>query len=240
MPQSPALANLLRRLPILIILLAAVIGFFFLRDHLGFDALARNHHALTAFRDSHYMLAAGVFMAIYVVIVGCSLPGGTIATLVGGFLFGIFPGGAFNVIAATLGAIAVFMAARAGFGADIARRMEQRGGAAARLQTALHKNEIPVLLMMRLVPALPFFLANLIPAFTGTSLSRFAATTFVGIIPGTLVFTSVGAGLSEVFARGGTPDLGIIFTAPVLLPLLGLAALAALPMIVKAVRGKDA
>jgi hypothetical protein len=61
-------------------------------------------------------------------------------------------------------------------------------------------------------------------------------TTFFGIIPAGFVFTSVGAGLGEVFARGGTPDLGILFTPPVLLPILGLAALAALPMILKAFR----
>ncbi len=235
----PLNSSLMRRLPILLILLTAVAGFFFLRDQLGFAALARNHLALTAFRDGHYLAAVAAFIGVYVVIVGCSLPGATVATLVGGYLFGIFPGGAFNVIAATLGAVVVFLAARAGFGADVARQIAARGGAAARLQSALRENEIPVLLMMRLVPALPFFLANLIPAFTGTRLSRFAATTFVGIIPGTLVFTSVGAGLSGVFAHGGTPDLGIIFTAPVLGPLLGLAALAALPMIIKAWRGKD-
>ena len=61
----------------------------------------------------------------------------------------------------------------------------------------------------------------------------------LGIIPGALVFTSVGSGLGEVFARGETPDLGIIFTAPILLPMLGLAVLAALPMLLKALRKRD-
>jgi hypothetical protein len=68
----------------------------------------------------------------------------------------------------------------------------------------------------------------------------FAVTTAVGIVPGALVFTSVGAGLGEVFARGEAPDLSIIFTTPVLLPLLGLAALSALPMVIKALRRKEA
>jgi uncharacterized membrane protein YdjX (TVP38/TMEM64 family) len=89
---------------------------------------------------------------------------------------------------------------------------------------------------MRLVPLVPFVLANLIPAFTGSSLTRYAVTTVFGIIPGALVFTSVGSGLGEVFERGETPDLGIIFSPPVLLPLLGLAALSALPMVLKALR----
>jgi uncharacterized membrane protein YdjX (TVP38/TMEM64 family) len=90
-----------------------------------------------------------------------------------------------------------------------------------------------MLLTMRLIPVVPFFVANLIPAFVGVPLWRFAVTTFLGIIPGAVVYTSVGAGLGEVFARGETPDLGIIFAPHVLFPILGLAALAALPMVLK-------
>jgi uncharacterized membrane protein YdjX (TVP38/TMEM64 family) len=63
-------------------------------------------------------------------------------------------------------------------------------------------------------------------------------STFLGIIPGAVVYTSVGAGLGQVFARGETPDLGIIFEPQILLPLLGLAALALVPVILKALRGK--
>ena len=62
--------------------------------------------------------------------------------------------------------------------------------------------------------------------------------TLLGITPGALVFTSVGAGLGAVFAAGETPDLGIIFEPQVLLPLLGLAALSALPLLIKAVKGR--
>ena len=225
-----------RKIPFLLIVGAAGIGAFALRDQLSFAALAENREALLAYRDANYGLAVLGFMAAYALIVALSLPGATVATLAGGFLFGIFPGAAVNVVAATIGAVAVFLAARAGFGRGVAARIEAGGGAAARLQAGLRENEWSVLLLMRLVPAVPFFLANLIPAFVGTSLWRFAVTTFVGIIPGGVVYTSVGAGLGDVFARDGTPDLGIIFTAPVLLPILGLAALAAVPLVIKAVR----
>ncbi|MCF8485989.1 MAG: VTT domain-containing protein [Rhodobacteraceae bacterium] len=231
-PPSPWI----KRLPILAIALAAVVGAFTLRDHISFDALAQNREALIAFRDGNFLLASLAFIGAYVVIVAFSLPGATIATLTGGFLFGLFPGVLYNVLGATFGAVAVFLAARAGFGADMAAKLEQKGGAAARLQQGLRENEWSVLLMMRLVPAVPFFLANLIPAFVGTSLFRFAVTTFFGIMPGALVFTSVGAGLGEVFARGETPDLSIIFAPHVLGPILGLAALSALPILVKRFR----
>lgn len=223
----------LKRLPILAIATVGVLGAIALRDQISFEALASHRETLLAFRDVNVVLASVVFVAVYVLIVGFSLPGGTIATLTGGFLFGLFPGVLYNVGAATLGAMAVFLAARAGFGADVAARISDRGGAAARLQKSLRENEWSALLIMRLVPAVPFFIANLLPAFVGTSLFRFAITTFFGIIPGTLVFTSVGAGLGEVFARGDTPDLQVLFAPHILGPILGLAALSALPIVLK-------
>jgi len=233
MPAPNAHAALLRRLPLIAIVAGAVIGAFALRDQLSFDALAANREALLVYRDAHAVTAVVGFVAVYALIVAFSLPGATVATLTGGFLFGLFPGVIYNVVAATLGAVAVFLAARAGIGAAASRRIAERGGAAARLQSGLQDNQWSVLLLMRLVPAVPFFLANLIPAFVGVRADRFAITTFVGIIPGALVFTSVGAGLGEVFARGGTPDLAVVFSWPVLGPLLGLAALSALPLAIK-------
>jgi uncharacterized membrane protein YdjX (TVP38/TMEM64 family) len=235
MPSLQMLSHpIWRKVPILIVLGVAIVGAITLRDQLSFAALADNRERLLAFRDAHYLWAVLGFMAVYMVIVAFSLPGATVATLTGGFLFGLFPGVFLNVTAATLGAIAVFLAARSGFGTAVADKIAKGGGAAARLQAGLRDNEWSVLMIMRLVPAVPFFLANLLPAFVGTRLMPFAVTTFFGIMPGALVYTWVGAGLGEVFARGETPDLSIIFQPYVIGPILGLAALSALPILVKA------
>jgi len=220
-----------RLIPIALILCTAIAGAVFLRERLSFEALAENREALLAYRDAHFLWSSVVFVAVYIVIVGLSLPGATIATLTGGFLFGLFPGTLYNVVAASIGATGIFLAARAGFGATLAKRLQ--GGSASRVQTALRENQWSALLIMRLVPALPFVLANLLPAIVGVRLLPFVVTTFFGIIPATFVFTSVGAGLAEVFERGERPDLAVIFSAPVLLPLLGLAALSALPILLK-------
>jgi uncharacterized membrane protein YdjX (TVP38/TMEM64 family) len=236
-PSSPPSRTWLRRLPILVILAAAIIGAVAFRDDLSFESLARHRETLLAFRDAHYLWAVLAFLAAYVAIVALSLPGGAVATLAGGFLFGLFPGVLYNILGAGTGAVLIFLAARTGFGDALSQRLDKAGGKAAKLQAALRQNEWSALFLMRLVPLVPFFVANLIPAFVGTSLARFAISTFVGIIPGTFVFTSVGSGLGEVFAKGEAPDLGIIFTPPVLLPLLGLAALAALPMLLRAFKG---
>jgi uncharacterized membrane protein YdjX (TVP38/TMEM64 family) len=230
-----------RRL-VLLAALAAVagIGAFAFRDALSFEALAQNREALLAFRDANYSLTVLGFVLAYIAIVAFSLPGATIATLTGGFLFGLFPGVLYNVTAATIGACAIFLAARWGAGARFAERIEAGGGRAKALLKALKENELSVLFLMRLVPALPFFLVNLLPAFAGVSLQRFAATTFFGIMPGGLVYTWVGAGLGEVFARGERPDLGLIFEPQILGPILGLCALAALPILLKAFGRKGA
>lgn len=231
--EQASTAGWMRRLPIIVILVVAVVGAVAFRDVFSLETLSLNRDRLTAFRDAHYALAVFGFLAAYIAIVALSLPGGTVASLCGGFLFGLFPGVLLNVLGAGTGAIAVFLAARSGFGESASRRIAAAGGKAARLQAGLRDNEWSVLFLMRLVPVVPFFLANLIPAFVGTSLWRYAVTTYLGIVPGAVVFTSVGAGLGEVFAKGETPDLGVIFTPPVLLPLLGLALLSALPMLLK-------
>jgi len=217
----------------------AIIGAFTLRDYLSFEALRDNREALTSFRDANYLLTVLVFIGVYIVLVAFSLPGATIATLTGGFLFSTFPGVLFNVVGATIGATLIFLAAKWGLGERLAARMEASEGAIKQIKDGIDENQWSVLFLMRLVPAVPFFVANLIPAMVGVSLSRFVITTFLGIIPGGVVYTSVGAGLGEVFGRGETPDLGIIFEPQILLPILGLCALAALPMVLKLLRKKD-
>ena len=106
-----------------------------------------------------------------------------------------------------------------------------------RMEGGFAENSVSYLLIMRLVPAVPFFVANIAPAFLGARTVTFIWTTLVGIIPGTVVYISVGAGLGTELQSGEVPDLGVIFEWHVLGPLLGLAALAALPAILKAVRG---
>ncbi len=225
--------GIVAKLPILIILAVAIAGFFTLRSYASFDVLAEHRDGLIAYRNAHYFLASLAFIGLYVAITAFSLPGAAVISVTGGFLFGLFPGVLYNVVAATIGASIIFLAARSGFGASLARKMNESGGAAAKLQTALRENEWSMLFIMRLVPIVPFFVANLVPAFTGTRLSRFVISTFIGIIPGALVFTSIGSGVGEVFARGERPDLSILWQPHIIGPILGLAALSALPIFLK-------
>lgn len=238
MTKDDRRSPLIRNLPLIAIVIVAAIGAFTLRDYLTFDTLRENREALLDFRDANYAATVGVFILAYVLIVAFSLPGATIATLTGGFLFATFPGALFNITGATIGATLIFAAARWGLGEKMAEKMNASDGLVRKIKTGIDENQWEMLFLIRLIPAVPFFVANVVPAFVGVSLWRFVVTTFLGIIPGAVVYTSVGAGLGQVFERGETPNLGIIFEPHILLPILGLCALAALPIVLKAVRGK--
>ena len=229
-PAKPILSRLW--LPLALLAVAAL-GWAALGDLLSFEALARHHERLTGWRDAHYLATALGFIAAYAAVVALSLPGATVATLAGGFLFGTFPGTAFNVLAATTGAVAIFLAARWGLGARLAAGLDASEGRIARIKRGMDENQWPMLFTLRLVPVIPFFLANLLPALVGVPLRRYVVSTFLGIIPGGLVYTSVGAGLGQLFAAGEAPDLGVIFEPHILWPLIGLSALSFLPLIWK-------
>ncbi len=203
MTQTPETkSGLARYLPLIVILVVAIVGAFTLKDYLSFDALRDNREALIGFRDSNYLIAVLGFIAIYTAVVAFSLPGATIVTLTGGFLFGTVFGTVFNVTGATVGATLIFLAARYGFGEKLGAKLESSDGAVKKIKDGIDENQWSMLFIIRLVPAVPFFIANLIPAFLEVPLHRYVISTFLGIIPGTLVFTSVGAGLGEVFAKG--------------------------------------
>lgn len=235
-PTQPT-GGFVRHLPLLIILGVAVVGSFVLRDYLGFDTLRDNRVALLAYRDSHFLLMAVGFTLIYVAIVAFSLPGAAVASVTGGFLFGLAAGSILNITAATIGAGLIFVAARWGLGATLSARIDASDGRLSRIRDGLRENEVSVLLLMRLVPAVPFFVANLLPALVGVRFATFMWTTAVGIIPGGVVYTWIGVGVGEVFDRGDTPDLSLLWEPHVIGPILGLCLLAALPMILKALRG---
>ncbi len=227
-----------RVLPIVAILLVALAGAFTLRDVLTFDALRENREALLAFRDQNMGGMAALFVLAYVGIVAFSLPGAAVASVTGGFLFGLAGGTVLNVGSATVGACLIFLAARWGLGTWLTERIEASEGRVQAMKQALRENEIEVLFLMRLIPAVPFFAANLLPALVGVKFRNFVVTTALGIIPGGIVFTWIGVGLGEVLDRWEDPDLSLLWEPHVIGPVIGLCLLAAMPILIKSLRAR--
>lgn len=234
--------SLRKLLPFGLILLGAVAGYIFLGDALSFEALGENREALNAWRDANLFFAIITYTGLYALFVAFSLPGASFLTLGGGLIFGLLAGTLATVTGATVGAVGIFLAAKTGFGDSLRSKLDAQGGDGliSRMRKGIEQDMVSYLLIMRLVPAIPFFIANLAPSFFGVPLRTYVWTTFLGIIPGTAIYTWIGVGLGEVFASGQTPDLSVVTSPAVLGPLLGLAALAALPVLIKAIKGRSA
>jgi uncharacterized membrane protein YdjX (TVP38/TMEM64 family) len=228
--------GLLRFLPLALIaagMAAAILSG--LHRHLGWEALRDARFALLDLVAAHPVAAPAAYVLAYVCVTAFSLPGAAAMTLAGGFLFGTLAGGGLAVVGATIGATAVFAAARTALGDRLRLRA---GGMLARIEEGFRRDAASYLLFLRLVPAFPFFVVNIAAALLGARPAIFVATTLVGIVPGTLVFASIGAGLGSVFDAGARPDLSVALSWPVLGPLLGLGLLALLPVAWRRIAGR--
>mgnify|MGYP000274212164 FL=1 len=107
------------------------------------------------------------------------------------------------------------------------------------MRAGFQEDALSYLLILRLIPLFPFWLVNLVPALLGVSLKVFVIGTFFGIIPGSLVYASVGNGLGALFEAGEAEKIErAIYQPQVLLPIAGLIALSLLPVIYKKVKGR--
>ena len=226
-----------RLIPV-IVLFAGLTAFFVLDldEYVTLSALKENRQLLADWVRDVGFLAFIVYMVVYAVATAFSLPAGAILTIAGGILFGPWLGGGLTVIGATAGATVLFLAARYAF-ADLLR---QRAGAAIKkMEDGFKENALSYMLFLRLIPVFPFFIVNLVPAFLGVSLGTYVIGTFVGIIPGSLVYASLGDGFSAIVEKGGDIDLGIIFEPRFLLPIIGLGVLALIPVVYKKLKSRQ-
>jgi uncharacterized membrane protein YdjX (TVP38/TMEM64 family) len=229
-PEPPGSTPPARPLLVVVLVIVGLAGAWLLRDQLTLEALAERRHLLVGYRQAAPLTVALLFCGAYVTLVALSLPGATVATLSGGVLFGVFPGVALNAASAAAGAMLTFLLARHGIGAHAAARFAATPRGTATLNW-VSRNEWGALFLMRLMPVVPFFLANLLPAFARVRFGRYAVTTILGILPGTLILTAAGAGLGDIVAAGGKPDLSLLGRPALWLPALGIGVLLVLPLV---------
>jgi uncharacterized membrane protein YdjX (TVP38/TMEM64 family) len=248
-PSSP-----IRRLaPLVAVVLLAIVAFVvFGRGGLSLGELVRHRMAIGAFVAEHRPLAVLAYIALYIAAIALSLPGAVFLTVAGGFLFGLGVGATAAVIGATIGATIIFLIARSALGEPLLRRAGPR---AAQLAQGFRDDAFSYLLFLRLVPAFPFFLVNLVPAFAGVRLLPFIAATAIGVIPGALVFALAGTGLDSVIAaqkvtydacmaagKGGcqmTFNASDVLTPQLIGALIALGLLALVPVVVKRLRARS-
>lgn len=199
---------------IVAVVFLAVIGAFYFFDlmaYVSLDVLKANRDKLFTFTEEHYVLAVALFIVTYVAQTAFSLPGATLMTLTGGFLFGSVWAALYVNIGATTGATLAFLAARYLFRGWVERRFGDR---LAVFQEGFTRNAFNYLLTLRLIPLFPFFLVNLLSGLTRVRVGTYVAATALGIIPGSLAYTFAGRQLGTIdsLAELASPRLLLAFT----------------------------
>lgn len=204
---------------------------------LSFEVIGENYSLIRNYIEEQFLLSLIIFAVGYALVVAFSIPGASVLSLMYGALLGTLVSGMLIVVAATVGASMIFLAARYAF-ADTLK--ERAGPWLSKMQDGFNKNAVSYLLFLRLVPAFPFFVVNIVPAFMGVTLRTYIVTTFFGIMPGTFVFASIGNGIGYVLEQGKTPDLSVLSSPEILLPLAALGMLSLIPIAYKKIKAGKA
>lgn len=217
---------------LLFILLSLLLIFFIFgwNNYLNFQSLKVNSHLLLSWANNNYGFVVITFILIYIVATAISVPGAIFLTLLGGFLFGPLFGSILVILSATIGASLVFFAFSMSIGEKLSMSVNPW---VSRMRLGFKKHAFSYLLVLRLIPIFPFWVVNIVPALLNVGFKTYIGATFLGIIPGSIIYVFVGNGLKYIVATDKTPNLKIIFEPMVFLPLLGLALLSLIPMLYK-------
>ncbi len=224
-------------IPIGIVLAGVVFGYAMGWQHyLSLHYLGESSEMLKQSVDVHPVLAPAGFIVIYAIAVAFSFPAASVLTIFAGFLFGWLVGGVCTILAATIGATALFLAARSAFGGFL---KERAGPAAAKLASGFEKDAFSYLLVLRIAPFFPFFVVNIAPALFNVRLKTFVTATAIGIVPGTFAYAWLGQGVDSVLVAadkaGRDATVSDLVTPEITIAFVALALVAVLATIVKKV-----
>lgn len=182
---------------LLIVVLALIAAFFFfnLGQYLSLDYLKSQHQNLVAYAQDNWLQSIAIFFVVYVAATALSLPGAALLTLAGGAVFGFVTGLVAVSFASTLGATLAFLFSRFMFRSSVQNKFS------AQLQTinkGVEEEGAFYLFTLRLIPAVPFFVVNLLMGLTKIKTHIFALVSQIGMLPGTAVYVNAGSQLSQI------------------------------------------
>ena len=205
---------------LLIIFLLFILSFwtiyFFKRDFFELKTLFNYIELIQNYIDNYFFISFLIFILSYCFLIICNFPAASLLSLIGGFLYGTWIGGIGIIIGGTIGSFIVFSLAKLFFHDYISKKFLHKYSF---INTYFQKNELEIMLLMRLIPGIPFFAQNLILAGLGAESLKFFFTTLVAISPWAIVFASVGQGLEEIFIEDKVLSFALIAKPEYLIPI---------------------
>lgn len=164
---------------------------------LSIGALIHYQILINALIRAHPAMALATYIACCCVAGGLALPGGVVLNIAGGFFFGGIIGGAATITGTTVGTAGTFVIVKFAIRPWL---LSWFGPQAHRFAAEFRADGFSLLLAMRLIPIVPFSLANILPALCDVPLGAFVAATVIGITPMTMAIAIFGAGMENALA----------------------------------------
>lgn len=207
---------------ILVLLVIAVIALFFgmgFDRYLALDAIKENQERFSAMLEQSPFQITLIAFVLYIAVVALSLPGAAIMGLAAGALFGFWYGTLFVSFASTIGATLAFLASRYLL-CDFVR--QRFGDKLKAIDAGMAKDGALYLFMLRLVPAFPFFLINLLMGLTQISTRTYYWVSQLGMLAGTMVYVNAGTQLAHIESLSGvvSPEVLLSFALLGTFPLI--------------------
>ena len=211
--------KLSKKISILFLLIFFVIlwiTYFFNKDFFQLETFFSNLDFIQNFISQNYLLSIFTFLILYSFLILCNFPFASLLSMINGFLFGTWIGGTISLIGGTLGAFGIFIIAKIFFSDFIKNKFLNKY---SYIENYFNKNDLELMTLIRIVPAAPFFIQNLILAGLGANNKKFFFTTLFGLAPWSFIFGSIGQGLEEIFINKTELNFSLIVQPEYLIPL---------------------
>ena len=218
----------IRLLPLMAIAGLAIAFFSLgLNRYLSMDMIREHGLGLQAYATEHFWIALLVFIAVYAVATASTIPGPVFLTLLAGMMFGPWAGALAQATGATIGAVIIYLVYRTAIGTWLRAKFAADAGFMDRLAQGVDRNAFVTLFTLRVIPSVPFVLINATAGMIAAPLRPYILATFVGLLPSTFIYTSIGSGLGEMIRAGEHVDLPLL-VARFFWPLMGVVFLSLL------------
>jgi len=198
------------------------IVYFLNKDFFQLETFFSNLEFIRNFISHNFLLSILTFCTLYSFLILCNFPFASILSMINGFLFGTWIGGAISIIGGTLGAFGIFIIAKFFFLEFIKNKFLNKYTS---IENYFRKNDLELMILIRIVPAAPFFVQNLILAGLGANNKKFFFTTLFGLAPWSFIFGSIGQGLDEIFINKTELNFSLIAQPEYIIPLAFIAFL---------------
>ncbi len=212
----------MKKILMLLVLVVIIVAFFIfdLGQYLTLDYIKSQQESLNAFYQQNTLTTLITFFAIYVVVTAASLPGAAVMTLAAGAIFGLFTGVILVSFASTIGATCAFIVSRYVLRDTIQQKFPDK---LKTINQGIDKDGGFYLFALRLVPAFPFFVINLVMGLTSLKTWTFFWVSQLGMFAGTIVYVNAGTQLAQIDSLSGiaSPEIIVSFALLALLPFIG-------------------